>query len=62
MATTARDQRTVALDVSKAEMVSLLGDKAKAAGLIDFDPDRIQVIETDPVLGTFQITFEKDNV
>jgi hypothetical protein len=62
MADTVRDQRIVTVNVTKAELVNLLGSQAKAAGLINFDPDRVQVIESNPELDEFQIIFEKDNV
>ena len=62
MATTTKDIRTVRVSVTVAELNTLLSNPAKAAGLIDFDPDRVQVVETDPVAGTYEIIFEKDNV
>lgn len=55
-----RDQRIVRVSVTKAELVDLLGTRAKQAGLIDFDPDNIVVAETDAVLGLFEITFEAE--
>lgn len=58
MATTQRDQRIVTVEVTKAELVNLLATKAKEAGLIDFDPDNIHVVEVDAVTGTYNILFE----
>ena len=59
MATTKRDQRVVTVEVSRAELITLLAERAKQAGLIDFDPDNIQVVEVDPVFpGTYNIIFE----
>lgn len=61
MATTSRDQRIVTVDVTQAELISLLAQKAQQAGLIDFDPDNIQVQEI--VAGAeYQIIFSKENV
>lgn len=61
MATTTKDIRTVRISVTVAELNSLLSNQAKAAGLIDFDPDSVQVSETDAALGLYEIVFEKDN-
>jgi hypothetical protein len=58
MATTQRDQRIITVEVSRAELITLLADRAKQAGLIDFDPDNIQVVEVDPAQGTYNILFE----
>jgi hypothetical protein len=62
MASTARDQRIVIVNVSKAELITLLGSKARELNLIDFDPDRVQVHEVNADTDEFQIVFEKDNV
>lgn len=60
MATTKRNQQITTIEVTKAELRQLLGAKAKEAGLIDFDPDTVSVFETDPVLGKFEIVFERE--
>lgn len=59
MATQISNQRIVTIEVSQAELASLLVDKAKTAGYIDFDPTRINVVEADAALGTFHIIFER---
>ena len=62
MATTSKDVRTVVVSVTKTEMVSVLGEKAKQIGLIDFDPDRIEIRDSEVTGMAFDITFEKDTV
>ena len=62
MATTSKDVRTVVVSVTKTEMVSVLGVKAKQIGLIDFDPDRIEIKDSEVTGMAFDITFEKDTV
>lgn len=59
MATQVSDQRIVTVEVSQAELSTLLVDRAKQAGYIDFDPTRINVQEVDPAAGSFHIIFEK---
>jgi hypothetical protein len=60
MASTTQDKRVVRVAVTRAELVNFLGSQAKAAGIIDFDPDRTEVFDQ----GTtgFEIVFEKDTV
>lgn len=60
MATTKRNQQITTVEVSRVELRNLLGAKAKELGLIDFDPDTVQVIETDAELGTHEIIFERE--
>ena len=60
MATTKRNQQITTVEVSRVELRNLLGAKAKELGLIDFDPDTVQVIETDAGLGTHEIIFERE--
>jgi hypothetical protein len=43
MAVTNSDKRRVSITISDAELSTLLGQKAKAAGLIDFDPEKTEV-------------------
>lgn len=62
MPTTIKDTRTVRISVTVAELNTLLSDKAKQQGLIDFDPDFVQVSLTDPETGTYEIIFEKNTV
>jgi len=52
MATTIKDIRTVRINVTVAELNNLLSAKAIEAGLIDLEPDRLQVMEIDPTAGT----------
>ena len=59
MASTLRDKRIVTVEVSRAELVALLAQKAKDAGLIDFDPNNLQVQETDVEACVFNIIFEQ---
>ena len=57
MAATTIDRRVVHVTVSNAEIATLLGQKAKEAGLIDFDPDAVDAINN----GTdWEIIFLKD--
>lgn len=58
MAETTSDRRVVVVKVTRAEMAQLLGSKAKEAGLIDFDPDRTQIIDNGST--GFDIQFDKD--
>jgi len=58
MATKTKDQRTVIVEINQAELNALIVDKAKQTGLIDFTPDRIQVMEADAELGTHHVIFE----
>lgn len=58
MATKLNDQRIVTVEVSQVELNQLLVERAKAAGMIDFDPTKIQVHESDAALGTYHIIFE----
>lgn len=44
MPTIQSDRRMVVVKVTETELATLLGEKAKAAGLIDFDPDTVEVI------------------
>lgn len=63
MVTTIQDVRTVKVQVSLAELQTLLVTKARQQGIIDFDPDRIQIYENgDDSAGNtvFEILFEKD--
>lgn len=58
MATTTADKRVVRVMVTRAELANLLGQKAQAAGIIDFAPDRVSVVDNgDP---GFEVSFEKD--
>jgi hypothetical protein len=57
MATTTSDKRIVRVTVTEAEMSALIGQKAKDAGLIDFDPDRIEVFHQGQGAG-YEVTFE----
>lgn len=61
MATVKSDNRTVTIAASKAELIDLLATRAKALGLIDFDPDGVNVIESIDAAGVsnFEIVFEK---
>ena len=62
MATTGKDVRTVVVSVTKTEMIGVLGAKAKEIGLIDFDPDRIEIRNSVVIGMAFDLTFEKDTV
>ena len=63
MATTVSDVHTVKVQVSIAELQSLLSDKAIELGFIDFNPDRMQLYQNgndgqgNPV---YEIIFEAD--
>jgi len=61
VATITSDSRTVTVSATKAELIDLLATRAKAAGLIDFDPDGVQVREEIDANGNseFEIIFEK---
>jgi len=54
-----RSQRIVTVELTQAELNQLLVDRAKAAGMIDFDPTRIQVQEADASAGSHLIIFER---
>lgn len=58
MAITERDYRAVNITVTRQELAQLLGQKAKQAGLIDFDPDRTEVHDNGD---SFTIVFEVDS-
>ena len=60
LALRAQGQQITTVEVSRVELRNLLGAKAKELGLIDFDPDTVQVIETDAGLGTHEIIFERE--
>ena len=57
MATILRNSESTTVEVSQAELLNLLAVKAQELGLLTFDPTQIQVHETDPVLGTYEIMF-----
>ena len=61
MPKTISDQRIVTVELTQAELNQLLVDRAKASGIIDFDPTRIQVQEADPSAGTHNIIFERSD-
>ena len=56
-----RNQRIVTVELTQAELNQLLVDRAKAAGMIDFDPTRIQVQEADAGTGNHDIIFERSD-
>ena len=60
MATTTNDYRVVRVAVTRAELAAMLGEKAKAAGIITFDPDSTEVFDNGA--NGFEIVFEKDTV
>lgn len=60
MAVTQSDRRVVRVSVSRTELVNLLGQKAREAGLIDFDPDETDVIDNGET--GFEIVFTKSNI
>jgi hypothetical protein len=60
MATTTSDKRTVRVAVTNPELTSLLSAQAQAGGLIDFDPDRVDLVTNGD--GSWEILFEKDTV
>ena len=63
MATTVSNARSVKIQVSIAELQTLLADKAQQLGFIDFAPDRTQVyrngtdVQNNPI---YEIIFEVD--
>lgn len=59
MATRLRFQQIVTVEVSQAELNTLLVEKAKTAGMIDFDPTNISVVSSDPETGAYHIIFER---
>lgn len=59
MATTIREQQITTVEVSQAELNTLLVDKAKQAGFIDFDPTNVSVVSSDPATGSYHIIFER---
>lgn len=59
MATTVEDKRVVIISVTASEMVNLLGTKAKDAGIIDFDPDSVDIKSSDDPGIAFTVIFEK---
>lgn len=60
MAVQTKDYRTVKVMVTRGELAALLGQKAKEAGIIDFDPDRTEVLDNGDT--GFEIVFEVDTV
>ncbi|KKL18772.1 hypothetical protein LCGC14_2472180 [marine sediment metagenome] len=63
MANTTQDIRRVKVQVSMAELQTLLIAKAQEAGFIDFTPDRIQLYQNgDDGAGNdvYEILFEQD--
>lgn len=62
MPTVIKDTRTIRIQVTAEELNTLLSDKAKAQGLIDFDPDFVKVSLTDASSNTYEIIFEKNTV
>lgn len=44
MATTTSDKRVVRVSLSSAELANVLGAKALEVGIIDFTPDRVELI------------------
>lgn len=61
MATTTKDSRIVRVSVTNAELTNLLSAQAQAAGFIDFDPDRTEIV-SQGASGGFEVVFEKDTV
>lgn len=58
MATKTKDTRLVHVTVTNAELTNLISAQAKAAALIDFDPDRVEVLDQGDE--NFEIIFQKD--
>ena len=56
MATTLSDKRIVNVNVTRAELATLLGEKAQQAGLINFTPDSVEVFDNGDT--GFEIRFE----
>lgn len=44
MASTTSDKRVVRVALSNAELTNMLGEKALAAGFIDFTPDYVELV------------------
>ncbi len=59
MAITASDKRVVRINVTDAELNNLLATQAKAAGLIDFDPDRVDLVKGQ---SGWEVIFDKETV
>ena len=59
MAKLVNDSRKVTIEVTQVELTDLLGKQAKAAGLIDFNPDRSDIIDHGD--GRFDIHFYEDS-
>ncbi len=60
MPTVNEDKRVVIVSVTTTEINNLLGAKAKQAGVIDFDPDKISIVVSPTSGMAFDITFEKE--
>lgn len=58
MATKTQDKRSTTIAASRAEMSTFLGNAAKNAGLIDFDPQTVEVSDQGDT--GFEITFGID--
>jgi hypothetical protein len=57
MAITTSDKRVVRVEVSQEELTALLSAQANAAGIIDFAPDRVDMINNGD---GWEVLFEKD--
>lgn len=44
MATTTSDKRVVRVSLTDAELATVLGSKALEIGIIDFTPDRVELV------------------
>ena len=55
----AEDKRVVIVSITAIEMLSLLGAKARQTGIIDFDPDKVDVRISETSGMSFDIIFEK---
>lgn len=54
------DTRIVQVDITASELNDLLTNRAKAAGLIDFDPTQISIIENATNQGlSYTVMFER---
>ncbi len=62
MSALVEDKRIVIISVTPNEIINVLGAKAKEVGLIDFDPDKIEIKNSSSSGMAFDITFEKNTV
>jgi hypothetical protein len=59
MAVTTSDKRVVRVSITGEELTTLLSTQAKAAGIIDFDPDRVDLLNNGD---GWEVIFDKDTV